>query len=257
VLSALRSKTKENKSTQFSVAVLANPVFDADDDRFKQTRSTPTAVATNSNNSNKRVLRSGLKLVPLPATEKEASDISAAVPASGRKEIATGFEASRATVMKLQNEGYRIIHFATHGDLDTEHPELSSIVLSLFDADKRPQDGFLRLNDIYNLKLPAELIVLSGCRTGLGGAIKGEGLIGLTRGFMYAGSPRVVASLWQIEDLGTSELMKRFYHHMASDGMAPALALRQAQVDLLRSKRWKSPYYWSGFVIQGEWKAFR
>jgi CHAT domain-containing protein len=161
--------------------------------------------------------------------------------------------------MKLQEEQYRIIHFATHGDLNTEHPELSAIVLSLFDSQGRDlkEDGFLRLHDIYNMKLPADLIVLSACKTGLGQLLKGEGLIGLTRGFMHAGSPRVVASLWRVEDLGTAELMKRFYQHMARGNMAPPSALRQAQIELLRSKRWNSPYFWAGFVLQGEWNAIR
>jgi CHAT domain-containing protein len=161
--------------------------------------------------------------------------------------------------MKLQTEQYRIIHFATHGDLDTEHPELSAIVLSLFDSQGRDlkDDGFLRLHDIYNMKLPADMIVLSACKTALGQMLKGEGLIGLTRGFMHAGSPRVVASLWRVEDLGTSELMKRFYQHMARENMSPPSALRQAQIEMLRSKRWNSPYFWAGFVLQGEWSAIR
>jgi CHAT domain-containing protein len=127
----------------------------------------------------------------------------------------------------------------------------------MIDSRGRPQDGILRLHDIYNLKLPANLVVLSACSTGMGSIIKGEGLVGLTRGFMYAGSPRVVASLWLVEDLGTSELMKRFYRHMAGGQLSPAAALRQTQVDMLRSKRWRSPYYWASFVLQGEWKGSR
>ena len=240
-LAVLRREADGRKPAPLSVAVLADPIFTAEDDRYKAVRQTPT-------------LRSGLELVPLPATEKEAEAIREAMQPNGRTKIAKGFEASRATVLELQDQGYRIVHFATHGDLDAEHPELSSIVLSLLDSSGRPQDGFLRLHDIYNLRLPAELIVLSACSTGLGRIIKGEGLIGLTRGFMHAGSPRVVASLWRVEDLGTSELMKRFYQHMAKEGMAPPMALRQAQVEMLRSKRWKSPYHWAGFVLHGEWK---
>jgi CHAT domain-containing protein/tetratricopeptide (TPR) repeat protein len=240
-LAVLRREADAREPAPLSVAVLADPIFTAEDDRYKAVRQTPT-------------LRSGLELVPLPATEKEAEAIREAMSPNGRIKIAKGFEASRATVLELQDQGYRIVHFATHGDLDAEHPELSSIVLSLLDSSGRPQDGFLRLHDIYNLRLPADLIVLSACSTGLGRIIKGEGLIGLTRGFMHAGSPRVVASLWRVEDLGTSELMKRFYQHMAKEGMAPPMALRQAQVEMLRSKRWNSPYHWAGFVLQGEWK---
>jgi CHAT domain-containing protein/Tfp pilus assembly protein PilF len=266
VLSVLRSETANRKSAPLSVAVIANPVFTADDERLKLAKQAtvatvptvaPKNISTNLNASKR--LRSGLELVPLPATELEAMAISDAIGNRGRTKIAKDFDASRATVMKLQDEQYRIIHFATHGDLDTEHPELSAIVLSLFDAQGRDlkDDGFLRLHDIYNLKLPADLIVLSACKTGLGQMLKGEGLIGLTRGFMHAGSPRVVASLWRVEDLGTSELMKRFYQHMARGNMAPPSALRQAQIELLRSKRWNSPYFWAGFVLQGEWNGIR
>jgi CHAT domain-containing protein/Tfp pilus assembly protein PilF len=241
VLSVLRTETAGRKPAPLSVAVLADPVFGADDERLKVARQ----------------LRSGLQLVALPATRREAEAIGAAVPPLTRTKIALGFDASRDTVMKLQDEGYRIVHFATHGDLNTEHPELSSIVLSMRDRDGKSQDGFLRLHDIYNLKLPADLIVLSACNTGLGRIIKGEGLIGLTRGFMHAGSPRVVASLWRVEDLGTSELMRRFYQHMTKEGMSPPMALRKSQLEMLKTRRWRSPYYWAGFVLQGEWKPIR
>jgi CHAT domain-containing protein len=136
-----------------------------------------------------------------------------------------------------------------------EHPELSGIVLSLIDERGQPQDGFLRLHDIYNLNLPAELVVLSACETGIGKQIKGEGLIALTRGFMYAGAPRVVASLWKVNDRATAELMAEFYSQMFTHGRTPAAALREAQRKLSQDRRWRrSPYYWAAFVIQGEWK---
>ena len=256
VLSILRSEAANRKTAPLSVAVIANPVFTADDERLTGSKQAPKEMSTNLNPRER--LRSGLKLVPLPETETEALDIKNIIGES-RTKILKDFEANRATVMKLQGEQYRIIHFATHGDLDTEHPELSAIVLSLFDSQGRDlkEEGFLRLHDIYNMKLPADLIVLSACETGLGQMLKGEGLIGLTRGFMHAGSPRVVASLWRVEDLGTSTLMKRFYQHMARGNMSPPSALRQAQIEMLRHKRWNSPYFWAGFVLQGEWSAIR
>jgi CHAT domain-containing protein len=145
------------------------------------------------------------------------------------------------------------VHFATHGLLNNEHPELSGIVLSLFDKQGQPQEGYLRLRDIYNLKLPVDLVVLSACNTGLGKDVKGEGLIGLTRGFMYAGAASVVASLWKVDDEATAELMRLFYGYMLRDGLAPAAALRKAQVSMSQQKRWQSPYYWAGFVIQGQY----
>jgi CHAT domain-containing protein len=149
---------------------------------------------------------------------------------------------------------YRILHFATHGLLNSERPELSGLVFSLIDREGKPQDGFLRLHKVYKLQLNADLIVLSACETGLGKEIKGEGLIGLTRGFMYSGAPRVVASLWNVDDLATAELMKLFYQGMLKDGLSAGASLRAAQLELSRQKRWASPYFWAGFVLHGEWK---
>lgn len=146
------------------------------------------------------------------------------------------------------------MHFATHSLLNNQHPELSGIVLSLVDEQGQSQDGFLRLYEVYNLKLAADLVVLSACQTALGKEIKGEGLVGLTRGFMYAGAPRVVASLWKVSDKATAELMQRFYQKMLKDRLRPAAALRAAQVSMLKEKQWAAAYYWAGFVLQGEWK---
>ena len=177
-----------------------------------------------------------------------------AVAVSGAGLKALDFRANRATAMSDELGRYRIIHFATHGLLNSEHPELSGLVFSLIDEQGRPQNGFLRLHEIYNLRLPAELVVLSACQSGLGKQIKGEGLVGLTRGFMYAGAPRVVASLWQVNDYATAELMKRFYRGMLKDGLRPAAALRAAQIEMFNQKQWSSPYFWAAFVLQGEWK---
>jgi CHAT domain-containing protein len=110
------------------------------------------------------------------------------------------------------------------------------------------------LQDIYDLKLPVDLVVLSGCETGLGQEIHGEGLISLTRGFIYAGASRVVASLWSVSDMATASLMADFYKAMERDGMRPPAALRAAQIRMWRQKQWASPYYWAAFQIQGEWQ---
>jgi CHAT domain-containing protein len=167
---------------------------------------------------------------------------------------ALDFRASRATATSPELSQYRIVHFATHGLLNSEHPELSGLVLSLVDAKGKPEEGFLELEDIYNLNLHADLVVLSACETGLGKEISGEGLVGLTRGFMYAGASRVVASLWKVSDIATAKLMAEFYRAMEKDGLAPAAALRQAQVEMWKQPRWRSPYYWAAFQLQGEWK---
>jgi CHAT domain-containing protein len=177
-----------------------------------------------------------------------------ALAAKGAGLKAVDFDANRATATNTDLSQYRIVHFATHGLLNSQHPELSGVVLSLLDEQAQPQDGFLRAHEIYNLNLPAELVVLSGCKTGLGKEIKGEGLVGLTRGFMYAGAARVVVSLWDVNDVATAELMKRFYQKMLAEGQRPAAALRAAQVAMWKEKRWQAPYYWAAFVLQGEWR---
>lgn len=139
--------------------------------------------------------------------------------------------------------------------VNDQSPELSGLVFSLIDENGKAQDGFLRVGDIYNLKLPAEMVVLSGCRTGLGKNIKREGLVGLTRAFMYAGAKRVTVSLWDINDEATSELMSHFYREMfGAKKHSPASALRQAQNAMINDKRWNNPYFWATFVLQGESK---
>lgn len=166
---------------------------------------------------------------------------------------AVDFAASRATVIGSPLDQYSIVHFATHAVLNENHPESSGIVLSMVNQAGRPQPGFLRIDDIYNLRLPVNLVVLSACKSALGKDVRGEGLIGLTRGFMYAGARGVVASLWKVDDEATAELMKRFYGGMFKQGLTPAAALRQAQLEMWQSKRWHSPYYWAAFVIQGQY----
>jgi CHAT domain-containing protein len=194
-----------------------------------------------------------LRITRLPFTRIEADGVLAtASPDQSLK--ATDFRANRETATSPELSQYRYVHFATHGILNSEHPELSGIVFSLVNENGKPVDGFLRLHDIYNLNLPADLVVLSACQTGLGKEIRGEGLIGLTRGFMYAGSPRVVASLWKVDDAATAELMKRFYRGMLKDKLTPAAALRAAKVEMWKQKRWNAPFYWAAFELQGEWK---
>jgi CHAT domain-containing protein len=191
--------------------------------------------------------------VRLRFSRQEADEITRLAPEEKRFE-ALDFAASRATAMSADLGQYRIVHFATHGLINNQHPELSGMVLSLVDEQGHPQNGFLRLYDIYNLRLGADLVVLSACQTALGKEIKGEGLVGLTRGFMYAGAPRVVASLWRIDDRATAEFMKRFYQAMLGEGLRPAAALRAAQVSMWKERRWQSPHYWAAITFQGEWK---
>lgn len=256
-LAVLRSETEKHERASGAVAVLADPVFDVNDQRLLTAKKSPPQNGGSGSGgglgdtTDEKLLRSGFNLRRLPQTAQEAEAIkNAASPWDVL--VATGFKASRRTIMSPQLRQYRIIHFATHGVLDNVHPELSGVVLSLVDAQGRAQDGMLRLHDIYNLKLPAELVVLSACDTGLGKVIKGEGLVGLTRGFMYAGSPRVVATLWKVDDYATSLLMEKFYQHMFKMKLSPAAALRQSQVEMMSQERWRDPFYWSAFVLHGE-----
>lgn len=149
---------------------------------------------------------------------------------------------------------YQIVHFATHGMANSKNPELSGIVMSTVDDKGNLVNGFLRLTDIFNLKLAANLVVLSACQSGMGQNVKGEGMVGLTRGFMYAGAQRVAVSLWSVDDEGTAVLMQKFYQKMLQQKLAPAAALRAAQMEMMQQEKWKSPYYWAAFTLQGEWK---
>src|SRR5262249_35108006 len=191
----------------------------------------------------------------LPFTRQEANDIADLVPKNETLEL-LDFDANRNRATNPEIGTYRYIHFASHGYINTEQPQLSAIILSLVDKDGKPQPhgGFLRTIDIFNLNLPAEMIVLSACETGLGKEVKGEGLVGFTRGFMYAGAPRVLVSLWSVSDQATAKLMERFYKRMLKKEMPPAAALRAAQKRMLDEKKWAAPYYWAAFVLQGEWR---
>jgi CHAT domain-containing protein len=195
----------------------------------------------------------GPRLERLLATSYEADALAALVPPD-RRLIARGFEANRETILGAALEQYRFVHFATHGLVDARYPGLSALALSQFDEQGAARNGFLRLHDIYNLRLDAEVVVLSACETALGRDIRGEGLVGLTQGFMYAGARSVVASLWQAPDRATAELMTRFYRHLLHGELPPAAALRRAQSELAAERRFADPYFWSGFVLIGDWR---
>jgi len=263
VLHVLRRELGGRTPARKSVAVLADPVFSPDDPRLQRaprhvSKQIDQSGAQVQDSSPSDVERSALEsggtvFRRLRFTRQEAEAVTALTLADDSLK-AVDFAASRAMATSPELRAYRIVHFATHGLLNNHNPELSGIVLSLVDPAGQPQDGFLRLHDIYNLRLGAELVVLSACRTALGREIKGEGLVGLTRGFMYAGVPRVLASLWNVDDRATAQLMKQLYVGVLREGQPPAAALRAAQVSMWKSKLWQSPYYWAAFVMQGEWK---
>ncbi len=237
------------------VAVLADPVFDAADPRVAGAgaRQRPPAPAASSGFPAGVRAVSGEPFSRLPWTRREAQAIAAIAPA-GEALLALDFQASRDTVLSPALARYRIVHLATHGIIDSRTPALSGLMLSRVSEQGGAREGFLGLGDIYNLHLGADLVVLSGCETALGKQVRGEGLVGLTQGFLYAGAKQIVASLWRVEDRATAELMSRFYRGLLLEGRPPATALRLAQLAIRRDKRWRLPYYWSGFVAQGDWR---
>jgi CHAT domain-containing protein/predicted negative regulator of RcsB-dependent stress response len=269
-LIVVRRELEGRKPAAKTVAVLADPVFDKDDERVKVNsfrrslgKSSKPAPAPGITRDLERAFEDLNETNPtwpltrLYGTRQEARQIISIVPATEGFQ-ALDFAANRQTATSAQMGQYRILHFATHALINTAHPDLSGIVLSLVDERGQPQDGFLHVQEIFNLVLPAELVVLSACRTGLGKLVKGEGFIGLTRGFMYAGTPRIIVSIWSVDDRATSELMVRFYKKMLGiERKSPAAALQAAQTEMLKDVRWQSPYFWAGYTFQGEWRQSR
>jgi CHAT domain-containing protein/Tfp pilus assembly protein PilF len=242
VLEVLRRESRP-LTARIAAAVFADPVFAANDPRVAGAKAAAQPPQPTT--------RGG----PYTRLRFSRSEATAIRDAAGDGTFAAlDFTAAKKTLHEHDLRKYRVVHFATHGYLNTEQPELSGLVLSLVDAGGKPVDGFLNLHEIYNLELDADLVVLSACRTALGKEVHGEGLIGLTRGFMYAGASRVVSSIWNVDDRAGARLMSRFYTAMLADGKAPGAALREAQLALLGQPRWKHPHYWAAFSLQGEWR---
>jgi CHAT domain-containing protein len=241
--------------------VVADPVFEPDDPRFQpplaksETNHPELLEAAQLRSALRGVRQAGVDsgLSRLPFTSQEAKAIVDVAP-SGQARMITGFEANRALAVGGELNRYRVVHFATHGVINCQHPELSGIILSMLNERGGRENGFLQLHDIYKLNLSADLVVLSACSTGLGEEIRGEGLVGLTQGFLNVGAKSVVASLWQVDDRATAELMRNFYRAMFDDGLPPAAALREAKKVMWREPRWRAPYYWAAFVLQGEYR---
>jgi CHAT domain-containing protein/tetratricopeptide (TPR) repeat protein len=252
-LIAIRGAQNHKGSPGKLVAIIADPVFSASDDRVQREAPSPATAKSDQNpdQDNQQTIKN-LRLARLAHASEEADSISAVAP-WGTTIVAKGFDASRETAMSSEVSRAQIVHFATHGFLDSEHPELSGIVLTMTDRNGAKTNGLMPLPDIYSLDLSAELTVLSACQTALGKEIKGEGLVGLTHSFMSAGAKSVVASLWKVDDRATAALMADFYEGMLQKGMTPAAALRSAKMKMIREKQWSAPYYWAGFVLQGEY----
>lgn len=221
VLASLRARIERRRPATGLLAVVADPVF----------------------------------APPFTQLRYAGREAEAILSLAGRQPVlaASGPAASRTLLESGRLDDYRILHFATHGLPNDLYPELSSLALSTVDASGRPVDSQFRAYEVSDLKLRADLVVLSACRTGLGKEVGNEGLVGLTQAFLHAGASRLVVSLWDVDDRATGELMKRFYTGLLAEGLPPAEALRQAQISIRREDRWSAPYYWAGFVLQGEW----
>jgi len=252
------NQTNRQISSGKRLAIFADPIFQTDDERFgngKKIRRKNSPTATEESAQLAQTLRDfGIeRLARLPFSGVEAREIAKLSPPP-QTVLSLGADASRQKFLRGDFNSYQILHFATHGFLNQQNPDLSGLVLSLYDEKQQAQNGFLRVIDLYSLRLNADLVVLSACQTGLGKEVDGEGIIGLTRGFMFAGASSVVSSLWKVEDAATAELMKRFYRAMLKENQSPVAALRTAQNEMRQIPRWRNPTHWAGFTLTGDWR---
>ncbi|MBX7221065.1 MAG: CHAT domain-containing protein [Blastocatellia bacterium] len=267
-IKALRRETGGHSQVAHEVAILADPVFSASDERLKTKAQAAPATPDGSGFTTRyldqfddeasspaepgTIKQRQLRIPRLPATRLEAEAIRAI--SGNSASVRLDFQASKPAAMGADLSSFRYIHLATHGYVNAARPELSAVLLSLVNEAGEPVDGFLRLEDLFNLNWPAEVVTLSACQTGLGAEVKGEGLIGLTRGLMYAGARRVVVSSWNVSDQATAAFMTEFYRGMLKDKLRPAAALQAAQKKMLTGTKWQAPFYWAAFQLQGEWR---
>jgi CHAT domain-containing protein len=255
----LRKTAANRQPATGEIAIIADPVFTANDERVKvgasQLIPKPATTARNlrSDTEIESVSLRGdpeFHLNRLPASRDEAMAI--AKLALGRNLMALDFDANRQMVMNGKLNDYRYLHFATHAYVDDVFPGLSWLALSQIDNKGQEQPGYLRLNDIYQLRLNADLVTLGACRTGLGKQLQGEGMISLTRGFIYAGAPRVVVSLWDVPDQETAQLMQSFYRNLLKQKLPVSEALRRAQLEMWQRAESNAPFFWAAFSLQGD-----
>jgi len=251
--------------------LVADPIFDASDPRAKilqgagaatsgtqsgEMLAVNSAVAdlTGGSNAAASSSSSNFKLARLNGTRAEAQQIATFARTSGlAPDIWLDLDASESKVKTTDVSKYRILHVATHGLLNTERPQFTGVVLSL--VGNRDGDGFLRTDEIFNLRLGSPLVMLSACETGLGKERRGEGVIGLTRAFMYAGAPTVGVSLWSVSDKSTADLMIDFYRRLLTkQSPSPSASMRAAQVAMIEGKKYSAPFHWAPFVLVGDWR---
>lgn len=262
VLSGEREKASPS-SIRGPVLVLADPVFDGLDPRAirggaalkQQVAAKPNLKLRSAIEDDLQTLTRGVKLPRLKGTRDEAEQIMALTSSSGNSGVTMlDEEASETGFGKRDLSRFRIVHLATHGLLNTERPQFTGLVLSL--VGDEDNDGFLLVDEIFNLRLKARLVMLSACETGLGKLKHGESMSGLTRAFMYSGASTVGVSLWPISDAATASLMTGFYKRlMTGEGPPPlAAAMRGAQLEMIAGGRYSAPFYWAPFILVGEYQ---
>lgn len=256
---AVQRQEKRNAPTK-TLALFADPVYEKDDPRLLKAKEMSKVSAKSETRGNEVAnllnLDGGLpkSFQRLIYSRREANQILSLVGNEKQKFAALDFNANYKSATDQNLQDFRFLHFAAHGIFNAQNPQFSGVVLSLLNEKGESENGLLSLQDVYNLRLNSDLVVLSACRTGLGKQVKGEGVVGLTRGFMYAGSRRVVASLWKVQDDATAELMTEFYKNILRDGKRPAEAMRLAQISMLKKNQYSSPFFWAAFVHYGEWQ---
>jgi CHAT domain-containing protein len=265
VVDAVRRQASANAAAPSpAILLIADPVFDLGDERAKNLSGakSPTDAARGLFVSSalgdvagmEKGIPANFVIKRLKGTRDEADEIERTARAAGlRTEKWLDLDASEANTRERDLKPYRILHIATHGFLDAKHPQFSGVVLSL--VGNKHEDGFLRTDEIFNLRLGSPLVMLSACETGLGKEKRGEGVMGLTRGFIYAGAPSVGVSLWSVDDKSTAVLMSDFYKSLLTKESAkPTGALRTARLNMIAARTYSSPYYWAPFVMVGDWR---
>jgi CHAT domain-containing protein len=260
-------KQQRTKATGRAMLIIADPVFNSNDARAKNTAKpagdaevrglgiqgaladvagSTTPAASNSS-------MEGLPLARLNGTRIEAEQISKLAKTSGgQADVWLDLDANEDNLGARDVSKYRIIHVATHGLLNAERPQFTGVVLSL--VGNKTHDGFVRTDEVFNLRLGSPLVMLSACETGLGKEKRGEGVMGLTRAFMYAGAPTVGVSLWSVADKSTADLMTDFYKRLlTAETTTSSSALRGAQLAMISGKKYSAPFYWAPFVLVGDW----
>lgn len=261
-------KQQRTKATGRSMLIIADPVFNSNDARAKK-GATPAAgdaevrglgiqgalvdVAGTTTPPASNATMEGLPLTRLNGTRVEADQISKLAKSSGgQADVWLDLDANEDNVAARDVSKYRIIHVATHGLLNAERPQFTGVVLSL--VGNKTHDGFVRTDEVFNLRLGSPLVMLSACETGLGKEKRGEGVMGLTRAFMYAGAPTVGVSLWSVADKSTADLMTDFYKRLLTgDNTTSSSALRGAQLAMISGKKYSAPFFWAPFVLVGDW----